>query len=499
MVKDRHEEESVKILLVDDKPKNLYALEELLAADNRTILKAGSGRLALKMALQEDVALILLDVQMPEMSGFEVAELLKGNNRTRNIPIIFVTAINKEEKYVKRGYESGAVDYLFKPIDPEITAAKVSAFIKIFRQQKVLEEQNRRMEKLSMLVQNSADIMCILNSDDLTIEEVNPCWKNYLGYSTEEVKGTNFLIYLVQEKAPEIRDLLNPASADNKITLNYDAEMVGKDGSHKCINWNSRYKDGQWYSNGRDVAEQREVQKHREELVEHLQRANAQLDRYAHTIAHDLKTPLRGINSLTHWLAHDYRDKFDEEGQAKLDLIISRTTYLYKLLDDILLYSTLDKANLEDAELQDLNDIIQEEIKAMKIPGHIEVKLENKLPSINMLQKHVRLIFHHLIANSVKFMDKRKGIIRIAYRITENQPAISITDNGTGIEQKYFTKIFALFQTLSNDNEDISTGVGLPVVKKVLELYGADIRVDSKVGEFTTFTLSFPKERVEDQ
>ena len=128
-----------KILLVDDRPENLYSLECMLAEDDREILKAGSGDEALKIAFREDLSLILLDVQMPEMDGFEVANMLKSTKRTRKIPIIFVTAISKEKKYMLQGLDEGAFDYLFKPLDTDVTRAKVKTLLQFYAQQKEIE------------------------------------------------------------------------------------------------------------------------------------------------------------------------------------------------------------------------------------------------------------------------------------------------------------------------------------------------------------------------
>ena len=107
----------INILLVDDRPENLISLESILEQEGRNILKANSGEEALVIALEKDIAMILLDVQMPGMDGFEVARLLKENSHTKDIAIIFVTALSKDEKYSIQGYEEGAVDYLLKPLD----------------------------------------------------------------------------------------------------------------------------------------------------------------------------------------------------------------------------------------------------------------------------------------------------------------------------------------------------------------------------------------------
>ncbi|MGB2249018.1 MAG: response regulator [Alcanivorax sediminis] len=136
------------ILVVDDHKENLIALEAILEGDSRNLVMAQSGNEALNLALKHDFALALLDVQMPDMDGFEVAELMRQNKKTRNIPIIFVTAISKEQKYVFRGYECGAVDYLFKPIDQKILEAKVSVFLELDMQRRKLQKAVVQMKRL---------------------------------------------------------------------------------------------------------------------------------------------------------------------------------------------------------------------------------------------------------------------------------------------------------------------------------------------------------------
>ncbi|ETR72555.1 MAG: Multi-sensor hybrid histidine kinase [Candidatus Magnetoglobus multicellularis str. Araruama] len=133
---------AISILLVDDRPENLLSLENLIKSPDLNIIKCTSGNEALGLMLRHDFALVLLDVQMPEMDGFEVAELMRSSNRTRHIPIIFITAINKEPRHVFKGYKSGAVDYLFKPLNPEILRSKVNVFIELYRKQKAIEQAN---------------------------------------------------------------------------------------------------------------------------------------------------------------------------------------------------------------------------------------------------------------------------------------------------------------------------------------------------------------------
>ncbi|BBO90373.1 diguanylate cyclase [Desulfosarcina ovata] len=142
-------EEKIKILVVDDRPENLLSIGAVLERPGLTIITAASGNEALGLVLEHNFALILLDVQMPGMDGFEVAELLRSNEKTRHLPIIFVTAINKERPHVFTGYEKGAVDYLFKPLDPLILRSKVNVFVELFQQRQKLQKSNA---ELSLMV-----------------------------------------------------------------------------------------------------------------------------------------------------------------------------------------------------------------------------------------------------------------------------------------------------------------------------------------------------------
>jgi len=157
MVKTNNEKQRVNVLIVDDREENLIALEALLERPDIRIIKAESGNRALGLMLEFNFALVLLDVQMPEMDGFEVAELMRRKDKTKEIPILFITAISKEDRYVFKGYEKGAVDYLFKPIDPEILRSKVNIFLELYRKkmelESVINEKNAYILELHQLNQ----------------------------------------------------------------------------------------------------------------------------------------------------------------------------------------------------------------------------------------------------------------------------------------------------------------------------------------------------------
>jgi diguanylate cyclase (GGDEF)-like protein len=160
---------STNILIVDDTKANLISLEAILEGEDLNVLTASNGNDALKILLKGKIDIILLDVQMPGMNGFEVAELMRANNKTKYIPIIFITAINKEEEYIFKGYELGAVDYLYKPISNEILRSKVKVFIKLNEQTKIIEEKTKALEeKIVQLELIEKKLNYLIRIDELT-------------------------------------------------------------------------------------------------------------------------------------------------------------------------------------------------------------------------------------------------------------------------------------------------------------------------------------------
>ncbi len=148
-----------EILIVDDQPENLLLLSKILARPELAIIKAGSGEEALEKAAGRDLALAILDIQMPVMNGFELAEALHGLEGCKNTPTIFITALSAQDKYIFRGYELGAVDYLFKPVEPHIIRSKVAVFLKLYQQRRLIEDQSKLLaEKVESLSKLNAEL-----------------------------------------------------------------------------------------------------------------------------------------------------------------------------------------------------------------------------------------------------------------------------------------------------------------------------------------------------
>jgi PAS domain S-box-containing protein len=258
------------ILIVDDKPANIYALQKLLDKKERTFLEATNGKDALKMALNNNVDLIILDVLMPGMDGFEVASILKSNKRTQDIPIIFASAEKKEQESVLKGFEEGAADYLPKPLDAEITKAKVAVMLKIQSQKKELIEKNTSLEKSRLLINNSADIIGIIDATTYQIEEMNEAFTNILGYTLSEAKGTALTLYLSNED----RALLPKINGKLQTQLSFETRVYSKDRRIKWLGWNVIVKGGKWFANARDITEIKQVERIRSYLSTVVKQSN---------------------------------------------------------------------------------------------------------------------------------------------------------------------------------------------------------------------------------
>jgi PAS domain S-box-containing protein len=235
-----------------------------------------------------------------------------------------------------------------------------------------------------------------------------------------------------------------------------------------------------------------QLNKELESTIHELKRTNKELQEFTYITAHDLKTPLRGIGTLADWLLTDYADKFDEYGRNQVKMLVERAKRSDKLVDSILQYSNVGQS-IEEHEKVDLKIVLPEIIREIEPPENIEIIIDNKLPVLICKKTHINRIFENLIRNAIKYMDKEKGQIKVGCIDEDGFWKFNITDNGPGIDNKYHKKIFKIFQTLSQSDETESTGIGLSVAKKIVELNQGRIWVESNPGEGSTFFFTLPK------
>lgn len=241
-----------------------------------------------------------------------------------------------------------------------------------------------------------------------------------------------------------------------------------------------------------DITERKEAQERQALLLDKVEQANKELTDFAYIVSHDLKAPLRAIKNLVTWIAEDCRDVLGPDSREQMDLLTGRVDRMQMLIDGILQYSRAGRTR-EDAVRIDLNGLLDEVVEMLAPPDHITISPATELPVIHGERTRIQQVFQNLLSNAIKFMDKPQGQITVDAIEQEDFWQFSVTDNGPGIEEKHFGLIFDMFKTLQPRDEFESTGVGLTVVKKVVEHYGGKVWVESTVGEGTTFHFTLAK------
>lgn len=241
-----------------------------------------------------------------------------------------------------------------------------------------------------------------------------------------------------------------------------------------------------------DITLRKQAEEQQACLLHELESANEELKNFGYVVSHDLKAPLRAIGSLANWISTDYADKFDEEGREHMRLLISRVHRMDGLIDGILQYSRVGRVK-EVAVPVDMNRLVAEVIDLLAPPASIIVSVDASLSAVMAEPTRIQQLLQNLLSNAIKYMDKPEGYIHIACVAEGKLWKFSITDNGPGIERQHFEKIFQLFQTLAPRDRVESTGVGLALVKKIVEMYGGHVWLESIIGEGSTFFFTLPR------
>ncbi|MHC4364323.1 MAG: sensor histidine kinase [Planctomycetota bacterium] len=358
-----------------------------------------------------------------------------------------------------------------------------------------LTERKRAGEKLQLfrgLIDRSNDCIFVIEPKWGRILDANDTACDSLGYDREKL-----LEVTIKDIADSIAD--DNAWQDHVEQLKIKGDIIIQ-GSHKRKNGTtfpvemslklvSQAKTDYIIAITRDITERKRAEEIQAELIQELKD-------FAYIVSHDLKAPLRGIKTLADWLSTDYADRFDQEGKEQMDLLLRRVARMHNLIDGVLQYSRVGRIK-EGLVSVDLNELIPDVIDMVAPPENIEITVENQLPVIQSEPTRITQVFENLLSNAIKYMDKPHGLIRITCVEENGFYKFSVADNGPGIEEKHFEKIFRIFQTLTSRDEFESTGIGLTVIKKIVELYGGKIWLKSKPGEGTTFFFTFPKQKKE--
>ncbi|TAN43645.1 MAG: PAS domain S-box protein [Nitrospirae bacterium] len=323
---------------------------------------------------------------------------------------------------------------------------------------------------------------------------VNEAYCSMVGYSREELLGMQIGDIEVNESPEEIA--LHMQKVIKTGSDRFETRHRCKDGRIIDAEVSTNYLQGppdRLFVFLRDITERKKAEVHQKHLILELQAANRELAEFAHIVSHDLKAPLRAINSLASWLSDDYADKLDEQGREKIALLKNRVRGMYSLIEGILEYSKLGWEREEMKEV-DLNELVPRIVEMLAPPVQVKIIIEERLPTVFCQPARMEQVFQNLLSNALQAMDKPAGVVRINFRPDNGHYLFSISDNGRGIETRHFDRIFQLFQTVSGSNEDGSSGIGLAVVKKNIELYGGKVWVESEAGKGSTFFFTLPRE-----
>ncbi len=535
--------EQVDILLVDDRAENLLALEAILEPLGQRLVRAQSGDDALRWLLKRDFAVILLDVQMPRLNGFETAKLIKARQRTRFIPIIFLTAISKEDEYVFEGYSVGAVDYMFKPLRPEILRSKVQVFVELYLQRRRISEQEQRLREIERqdlelrhmreLLQSQAQFRDVVSSamdaivrfdESGTISLVNGAAERMFGTTAADATGGPISRFVPDdaERLPWkngcVLDDREPADRERPRPLNgrrADGELFPIEASVSCL----ESPTGRIYTliardiservhQEREAAEQsrslaksaNELKQLNEQLHERqmdLERAMTARSRFYASMSHELRTPINAVLGYSTLLLESIYGPLNEKQSEGIERTQKAARHLLELVNDILDLSKIEAGKidlrLQPVEFPALVDDLFVTVRPLADEHGSTLSLEllgDGPIKIVSDPRRLRQILLNLLSNAIKF--GRGKPIDVVCTPTPAGVAIDVTDHGEGISEQDQERIFHEFVQLGKTQLQDGTGLGLPISRRLAELLRGSLTVHSKLGEGSTFHLELP-------
>jgi len=366
-------------------------------------------------------------------------------------------------------------------------------------ERKRAEEALRQSEERLKVLFESAPDAIFLNDVKGNFVDGNKAAEEMVGYAKEELIGKN--VYetglLSEEQIPKAVKNLEKI-AMGKPTGTDEFTLKRKDGSYVIVEIRTfPVRIGnQTLGLGiaRDITERKKSELSQNELIKKVDKINRELNDFASIVSHDLKAPLRGIKTLANWILADCADKLGDQANEQINLLLDRVERMYNLIEGALQYSRLGQTKGKQIQVN-LNNFVPEIINMVVPPENITVTIENELPVIEFEETHIMQVFQNLLSNAIKYMDKPKGWIKIGCVEQDGFWKFSVADNGPGIEEKHFEKIFKIFQALPTSPMFEGTGVGLTIAKKIVELYNGKIWVESKVGQGSTFFFTLPKQK----
>jgi PAS domain S-box-containing protein len=532
-----------RILLVDDQAGNLEVLETVLASPDHELVQAHSAEEALLALLGQEFAAIVLDIRMPGMSGIELAQIIKQRKRTQHVPILFLTAYLLEETDVLRGYGAGAVDYLSKPINPEILRSKVAVFVEMFRKSQALASANADLENEIAERKRAQD----------ELRQVNEALEARVAERTSELSQANDALREGEERLrmaaavagtvvaevelpsghvrggsdlarllglPGNEVMLAPTEAlalvhpDDRERVQHNAEAALQAGKllqseHRmqCHDGNVRWVDVRACltpssaSDGNapsrlvcvvlDITARKEAEVEMRRKTLALEQQNRLLDEFAHLVSHDLKAPLRGICHVAEWLRADHRETLGAVGRSHLDLLVERSQKMNALIQGLLERARAGQDTGHD-ESFDAGQAVATVIAMLSPPPNITITMR-PLPQICYDRLHFERILQNLIGNAIQHMGRPLGHVSVEVDEVPEAWRFAVRDNGIGISDQDQPRVFDMFVAGRPPDKNGTSGVGLAIVRSIVERHGGRVWVESKPGRGSCFFFTVPR------
>lgn len=488
------------ILIVDDNPSNLYSLKKLLESKDFRVDTAASGEEALGKALKNDYALIILDVQMPGMDGFEVAETLAGYSKTKEVPIIFLSAVNTEKRFITRGYASGGKDYVTKPVDPEILLLKVKTFynlqaqsiaMKKTQQSLELEVKGRRESQVTMksqidhfhlMLESLPQIAFTLNEDGV-VDFVNCKWYDYSDAGTEFPETHPDDPGIQEEfdrckkngKAMELEVRIRNRESGKyryhllRVTPVYEGESIKN-----------------WVGTFTDIDDQKKVEKEKDEFLS--------------IASHELKTPLTSIKAYVQLLERRLKLSKDSAEAGFVTKAQEQIEKLNTLITDLLDVSKIEngklKINKKPANLEQVISNAIDIILQTHDEDRVKIRRDGIRPDILIPLDEIRIeqVLINFLTNAIKYSPKNNQVIVTTFVDEEEQEVrVNVTDFGIGIPDFKQEAVFRKFYRVEESSLQFQgMGIGLFICSEIIKQHHGNIGVSSKVDEGSTFYFTLP-------
>ncbi len=372
---------------------------------------------------------------------------------------------------------------------------KVVQFFAMIQDMTEEKEKEEQLVLLSLIAQKNMNAVLICDSAG-KVEWVNPSFNILSGYSNAELIGQDPVTLLHGPETSE--ETLNYVSAQVAKGEAYSCELVHYNKSGKKY-WAHIQGQALYDKNGdfsrffailEDITERKKLERQKQELVASLEKSNKELEDYAQIVSHDLKSPLRSINSLIAWIKEENEGNLADQTLQYFSMIDNKLEKMEHLIQGVLTYSKIDKTDIAKENV-DTHEVITNIINIIHIPANIQVSVTGKLPIVRADRFRTQQLFQNLISNAVNYTDKPQGFVEVGCKDEKKCFTFYVKDNGMGIAKENHEKVFKIFQSLAKNEK--ATGLGLSIVKKIVDNYKGKIWIESEKGIGTTFYVQLPK------